>query len=204
LEGGDILTCDRAKRELLVKDPFWHTTHDEPKRDRSDFDAGTSEWHEVRTALLFTSSVLEYSQHSATNTSAAPLLYWLILAQERHQECSPFVTYGGIGRVISEHHAETHSQHHGSILYMNTNTPSSTIICGVQGSGKSHSVSVIIENSLISLSEVGTLPQPLRAVVFHMGAAQGGLHLPCESAFLGKPTSTEPTFRIPVKVPLTA
>jgi hypothetical protein len=83
---------------------------------------------------------------------------------------------------------------------MNTNTPSSTIICGVQGSGKSHSVSVIIENSLFSLSELGTLPRALSAVVFHMGAAQGGLHLPCESAFLGKSTSTSDNFRVPVKV----
>jgi len=84
---------------------------------------------------------------------------------------------------------------------MNTNTPSSTIICGVQGSGKSHSVSVIIENSLISLSELGTLPRALSAVVFHLGAAQGGMHLPCESAFLGNPTSRNAdNFPIPVKV----
>lgn len=84
---------------------------------------------------------------------------------------------------------------------MNTNTPSSTIICGVQGSGKSHSVSLIIENSLISLSELGTLPQALSAVVFHMGAAQGGMHLPCESSFLGKPISTTAdNFPIAVKV----
>jgi hypothetical protein len=68
---------------------------------------------------------------------------------------------------------------------MNTNAPSSTIICGVQGSGKSHSVSVILENALISSSVLGVLPTPLSVVVFHLGASQGAQNRPCESAYLG-------------------
>jgi hypothetical protein len=83
---------------------------------------------------------------------------------------------------------------------MNTNTPSTTIVCGVQGSGKSHSVSVIIENSLISSDELGKLPAPLSVVVFHLGAAQGGMHLPCESAFVRKPGETGQRYPIPIKV----
>ena len=83
---------------------------------------------------------------------------------------------------------------------MNTNTPSTTIICGVQGAGKSHSVSVIIENSLISSPELGRLPQPLSVVVFHLGAAQGGMHLPCESAFLRKANNSDATYKIPINV----
>lgn len=83
---------------------------------------------------------------------------------------------------------------------MNTNTPSTTIICGVQGAGKSHSVSVIIENSLIPSIELGRLAQPLSVVVFHLGAAQGGLHLPCESAFLRKANRGDTTFQIPINV----
>jgi hypothetical protein len=83
---------------------------------------------------------------------------------------------------------------------MNTNTPSTTIVCGVQGSGKSHSVSVIIENSLISSPELGKLPAALSVVVFHLGAAQGGMHLPCESAFVRHPGETGEAFPIPIKV----
>jgi hypothetical protein len=83
---------------------------------------------------------------------------------------------------------------------MNTNTPSTTIICGVQGAGKSHSVSVIIENSLIPSRELGRLPQPLSVVVFHLGAAQGGMHLPCESAFLRKTNNGDTTYEIPINV----
>jgi hypothetical protein len=83
---------------------------------------------------------------------------------------------------------------------MNTNTPSTTIICGVQGAGKSHSVSVIIENSLIPSDELGRLAQPLSVVVFHLGAAQGGMHLPCESAFLRKANTGDKTYEIPINV----
>ena len=87
-----------------------------------------------------------------------------------------------------------------NIVYMNTNTPSSTIICGVQGSGKSHSVSVVIENSLIKAPELGTLPAKLSVVVFHLGAAQGGMHLPCESAFMRSSKPEQQNFKVPVTV----
>jgi len=83
---------------------------------------------------------------------------------------------------------------------MNTNTPSSTIICGVQGSGKSHSVGVIIENSIITLPDLGRLPKPLSVTVFHLGAAQGGLHLPCESAFVRTSAAGQKKFKIAVSV----
>jgi hypothetical protein len=86
------------------------------------------------------------------------------------------------------------------IVYMNTNTPSTTMICGVQGAGKSHTVSVIIENSLISTPDLGKLPQALSAVVFHLGAAQGGMHLPCESAFIRKANAGERNYKIPITI----
>lgn len=75
------------------------------------------------------------------------------------------------------------------------------MICGVQGAGKSHSVSVIIENSIIPSPELGiNLPHPLSVVVFHLGAAQGGMHLPCESAFLRKANAGDGKYNIPIKV----
>lgn len=71
---------------------------------------------------------------------------------------------------------------------MNTNTPSSTLITGVQGSGKSHTLSLIIENSLLSLPKLGgQLPAPLSVVVFHLG--QSGMHFPCETAFFNVSSS---------------
>lgn len=113
---------------------------------------------------------------------------------------SPFVSYSGIGRVVGQYTPEFLPSPKENIVYMNTNTPSSTIICGVQGSGKSHSVSVIIENSLIRAPELGKLPEKLSVVVFHLGAAQGGMHLPCESAFIRTSNPGHQNFKIPVTV----
>ena len=81
---------------------------------------------------------------------------------------------------------------------MNTNTPSSTIIYGVQGSGKSHSVGVIVENSLIRLQKLGSLPSRLSVTVFHLSATRGGMHLPCESAFVRDSVLAGEEWKVPV------
>jgi hypothetical protein len=113
---------------------------------------------------------------------------------------SPFVSYGGLGRVVKQHGRNFDVTPHETIAYMNTNTPSSTMICGVQGSGKSHTVSIMLENSLVSSPELGVLPRPLSAVVFHLGASQSH-HLPCESAYLGSAAAGKTIGRrVPVKV----
>ncbi|KAJ7124629.1 hypothetical protein C8R43DRAFT_1240942 [Mycena crocata] len=74
----------------------------------------------------------------------------------------------------------------GDRVYVNTNAPSSAVICGVQGSGKSHTVSCILESALIADSRIGQLPEPLSALVFHFDTQDTGR--PCEAAFLSSPT----------------
>ncbi|KAJ7158979.1 hypothetical protein C8R43DRAFT_357208 [Mycena crocata] len=81
----------------------------------------------------------------------------------------------------------------GDRLYVNTNAPSSVVICGVQGSGKSHTVSCLLECALISDPRVGQLPQPLSALVFHFDTQETGR--PCEAAFISSPTT-------PIQAPL--
>jgi len=69
-------------------------------------------------------------------------------------------------------------------LFFNVASPSSTFICGSQGSGKSHTLSCILEGCLI-ISKAGRLLKPLTAVVFHYDSFicdNGGS--PCEAAFL--------------------
>ncbi|KAL4931026.1 uncharacterized protein BDV17DRAFT_19247 [Aspergillus undulatus] len=70
-------------------------------------------------------------------------------------------------------------------LFFNITPPSSTFICGSQGSGKSHTLSCILEACLIPSSKLGRLPKPLAAVVFHydtfISDARGQ---PCEAAYL--------------------
>ena len=161
-------------------------------------DKSRSEWHEMLSAPLFTSSVLDYI-NSQLNSGKKNFELCLQLEEESKIEVSPFVSFGGLGRLVSQLTPASPIPIK-NIVYMNTNTPSTTMICGVQGAGKSHSVSVIIENSLIRSPELGRLPHPLSVVVFHLGAVQGGMHLPCESAFLRRSNSLNRNYKIPVIV----
>ena len=79
---------------------------------------------------------------------------------------------------------ETYNWTEDPRLFFNVSSPSSTFICGSQGSGKSHTLSCILENCLIP-SQASKLPNPLTAVVFHYDTFicdNGGS--PCEAAFL--------------------
>lgn len=67
------------------------------------------------------------------------------------------------------------------------NAPFSAIVCGVQGSGKSHTVSVLLENMIIpNCKPLGPLEKPLAGLVLHFGTG-GDNCLPCEAAWLAKP-----------------
>ncbi|KAI9709382.1 MAG: hypothetical protein M1812_007718 [Candelaria pacifica] len=54
-----------------------------------------------------------------------------------------------------------------SRIFLNVNTPFSAFICGSQGSGKSHTLSCMLENCLLPSTQVGKLPSPLSGIVFH-------------------------------------
>jgi hypothetical protein len=78
-----------------------------------------------------------------------------------------------------------------SKLLLNTNVPFSMFVCGVQGSGKSHTTSCILENSLIRSKHLGKLRNPLSALVFSFAQFSGdGVGFTVsEAAFLA---STDP------------
>ncbi|KAK0124580.1 hypothetical protein ONS95_009529 [Cadophora gregata] len=69
-------------------------------------------------------------------------------------------------------------------IYFNISAPSSVFICGSQGSGKSHTLSCLLENCLLK-SSVSKLDNPLSGLVFHydsfMSDSRG---TPCEAAHL--------------------
>lgn len=76
-------------------------------------------------------------------------------------------------------------------VFFNITTPSSTFICGSQGSGKSHTLSCLLESCLIS-SKAGKLQKPLTGLVFHYDTFfhdVGGS--PCEAAFLSSHPGVE-------------
>jgi hypothetical protein len=52
-------------------------------------------------------------------------------------------------------------------IFVNTDVPFSAFICGKQGSGKSYSLSCLLEGCLLSNDQLGKLPQPLSGIVFN-------------------------------------
>ncbi|KAI4650520.1 hypothetical protein J4E93_002876 [Alternaria ventricosa] len=63
---------------------------------------------------------------------------------------------------------------HDVSLFHNTNVPFSAFICGVQGSGKSHTTACLLENALIPSKNLGRLEAPACALVFSYGSWSTG------------------------------
>lgn len=61
-----------------------------------------------------------------------------------------------------------------SQIYLNTDAPFSTFICGVQGSGKSHTKSCILENALVPSRRLGRLESPASTLVCNYGTWSNG------------------------------
>ncbi|KAJ5817144.1 hypothetical protein N7447_009377 [Penicillium robsamsonii] len=128
---------------------------------------------------------LDSSNEQKENASLAPIFTGFVL---RQPELAP-PQYGLLGGVKSIETSTYASAENESIktdprLFFNVSSPSSTFICGSQGSGKSHTLSCILEGCLI-LSKAGRLLNPLTAIVFHYDTFicdDGGS--PCEAAFL--------------------
>ncbi|KIY01429.1 uncharacterized protein Z520_02981 [Fonsecaea multimorphosa CBS 102226] len=72
-----------------------------------------------------------------------------------------------------------------NLVFANMNAPWSAFICGSQGAGKSHSLSCLLENSLLASSPAGENPKPLAGLVFHYDkfTSSESTQL-CEAAYL--------------------
>lgn len=72
-----------------------------------------------------------------------------------------------------------------NLLFSNTNEPWSTFICGSQGSGKSHTLSCLLENALLANSPAGVSQKASAGIIFHYdkfsGLSSGQI---CEAAYL--------------------
>lgn len=103
-----------------------------------------------------------------------------------------FPQYGLLGRMEKIHDAEILSDEaqveseqapdklgHDHV-FLNMNTPFSAFICGSQGSGKSHTLSCMLESALIE-SNLGKMARPLAAIVFYWDKTG---NQPCEAAYL--------------------
>lgn len=101
-------------------------------------------------------------------------------AMNGHHRVSP--QYGLLGLRIQD---DPRIPDHHQLVYSNVSAPWSAFICGSQGSGKSHTMSCLLENALIASSPVGKVSSPLAGMVMHYDkfTAFSGTQL-CEAAYL--------------------
>ncbi|KIM68689.1 hypothetical protein SCLCIDRAFT_1208887 [Scleroderma citrinum Foug A] len=144
--------------------------------DSASSTKGRSKEHELRTAPIITRDAY--------------------VAAGYHDQATQ---YGVLGRTMNIFNGSVPYSPIDPRLYVNTNAPFSAVICGVQGSGKSHTVSVLLENMFIpNLSPIGTLRKPLSGLVLHFGEG-GASARPCEAAWTA--SSDNPLVKTPkVKV----
>ncbi|CAG7968190.1 unnamed protein product [Penicillium salamii] len=92
------------------------------------------------------------------------------------------IQYGLLGLRIQRPEGVSEKE---SLVYANVSAPWSAFICGSQGSGKSHTLSCLLENALLPSSPAGRLTSPLAGLVIHYDkfTAFSSTQL-CEAAYL--------------------
>lgn len=125
----------------------------------------------------------------------APLLSKRALNSFNMQEVK--AQFGLLAQINAVHHNNQCIVPDDRRLYINSNAPFSAVICGVQGSGKSHTVSTFLESMLIpKCPQIGDLSKPLSGLVLHFGEG-GSSSLPCEAAWVGVPISEDDSVKPP-------
>ena len=144
----------------------------------SNSSAQNARLEEVRTSPLFTADVLRVSSDVAVSTVPFDTLPQYGLLAGIKDIC---------GRD-TEKPQSNHDEGKDNRLFLNTNTPWSAFICGSQGSGKSHTLSCMLEAAMLQSrapQTLGRLPHPLAGMVFHYDKFTGlsGNQI-CEAAYL--------------------
>lgn len=120
-----------------------------------------------------------------------PLFSWLVKTQQPHNlDSDLFPQYALLGcrvcrPVDTESSKANFDPRHAATVFLNTNSPWSAFICGSQGSGKSYTLSCMLEDCLAPenmISQVGKLPYPMAGIIFHYDTSSSGAI--CEAAHL--------------------
>ncbi|PWY93089.1 hypothetical protein BO94DRAFT_615903 [Aspergillus sclerotioniger CBS 115572] len=161
------------------------TSSDEsPSSNSSTPPPSTSVFHEP--TIKYHMSLLPSTHISATTEGYehAPIISSHVLHEDQ-KHANQITQYGllaaSIRPLLSTNPDEPENDPR---LFFNVTHPSSTFICGSQGSGKSHTLSCLLENCLIP-SQAGRLTNPLTAVVFHYDTfTSDESAYPCEAAWI--------------------
>ena len=146
---------------------------------------------EIRTTPLFSADVLACVRTTQSVSDLLPQYGFLAKVLDK---------FGGRSQQSTDDLSAPHSNNSGaalnsspdsattktgdSRLFVNMNTPWSAFICGSQGSGKSHTLSCILEAAL-QPSKLGKLPSPLAGMIFHYDKFTGFSSTQvCEAAYL--------------------
>lgn len=128
----------------------------------------------TRRSLLERSSTL--MEDIVSEVQTAPIFTETIRAAAGESQL-----FSQYGLIAGDAHLPDRSE---EMLYYNVSAPSSTFICGSQGSGKSHTLSCLLENCLLK-SGANELPRPLTGIVFHYDTFTSDIKgTPCEAAHL--------------------
>ncbi|KAJ8124305.1 hypothetical protein O1611_g9336 [Lasiodiplodia mahajangana] len=128
----------------------------------------------------------ESTADELTEANAAPLFTYPILEHARSLEAPTSTpTFSQYGLLAGDVQSLLDTSSRDPRIFYNVATPSSVFICGSQGSGKSHTLSCILENCLVQSETLGQLPRPLTGIVFHYDDYASDSHVaPCEAAYL--------------------
>lgn len=144
----------------------------------------TARFEELKTTPLFSSKVRAAIRNDRLDLSAVVENGVDSIFPQYGLIGMRLATYGSTvdgGYGVTEHSSEPAH----NLLYANVTAPWSMFICGSQGSGKSHTLSCVLENSLLCPSTCGVLTSPLTGIVLHYdnftGIETGQL---CEAAYL--------------------
>ncbi|KAL6922624.1 hypothetical protein FSST1_006650 [Fusarium sambucinum] len=128
--------------------------------------------------------LLEDNLPETTITGSVPIITAEVM--EALPEADRPTQYGLLASDIAAGPSQSVNPHEilKSRIFYNVADPTSTFLCGSQGSGKSHTLSTILENCLLPCT-ANKLPRPLSGLVFHYDtfiSDTGGM--PCEAAYL--------------------
>ena len=114
----------------------------------------SADLHKMKIAPLFSSQVHEKALSTFTFSTA---------------QQQPYPQFGLLGMSMSAEAGSTPSRFRPEdrLVFSNTAEPWSTFICGSQGSGKSHTLSCLLENNLLPSNQIGSLSKPLTGMIFH-------------------------------------
>lgn len=108
--------------------------------------------------------------------NTTPLFKWPLLTATEYG----LKQYSILGHQVTppeEHEAPVEE----TAIFLNTDAPWSAFLCGSQGSGKSYTLSCILENCLITTDRLGVTPKPMAGIIF---AYDQHSKATCEAAYL--------------------